>query len=150
MKATPLIFILLIFYIDSEAQVKVRSRMVSSSIVPNSGNSYQIKKVVTKKLRLGNANTSKIYKCEIKVSPNPFFESFKISTDYHQSGNVTVEMFDCQGKLINWITQTVSNDRRMETMLNQKEVSEGIYFLETTFITASGNTMMHTNKIIKL
>jgi hypothetical protein len=79
----------------------------------------------------------------LQFSPNPFSNSTTISFSLHHSQNITLKIFDVNGRLVATIADKVFKNEKNEISWDAGEVNAGIYFLQ--FLTAEN---MHTEKLI--
>ncbi len=76
------------------------------------------------------------------INPNPFSETINITLDQIIETNVTVSLFDVQGRKIFENTQKASNS--LEVSMDTK-IDAGVYYYQVIY-----NEQIHTGKIIKI
>ena len=66
----------------------------------------------------------------INISPNPFSESTSIEMSLSQSSDVTIELFDLQGRKITTVASQNFSEGKNEINFSRESLGAGIYFLQ--------------------
>ena len=84
--------------------------------------------------RISEGSGSPFEKSEVgtgwKTYPNPFSTSTTISFSLSQSQNVSLKVYDVNGRLIKTLASTIFEEGEHQIVWNAEEVNAGIYFLK--------------------
>lgn len=90
-----------------------------------------------------SSSTENFSESGLKISPNPATNSTTISFSFSQSKNVSIKIFDVNGRLIKTLADNVFEEGEHSVEWNAEDVKTGIYFLQI-----QTNDFMKTEKVI--
>jgi len=83
---------------------------------------------------------------EIEIAPNPVSSSTTISFSLNQSENVSLKIFDLNGRLIETLASTVLEEGEHSIEWNAESVNAGVYFLQVQTAAYSKTTKLIVTK----
>ncbi|MCX6292292.1 MAG: T9SS type A sorting domain-containing protein [Bacteroidetes bacterium] len=152
MKTTLMYLSMLVLVIQVKAQSIVHSRTVSSAQISAVKESPSVRKSAGKKcIAANNVSHKETLNSRIVVTPNPSSDFFKLKMKIYEKGSAIIQLFNCEGRLIQSKTILLTGEVIAETLLDARELEQGVYILRTTCIQdVSHSQVINTNKIIKL
>ena len=82
---------------------------------------------------------------DAQVYPNPFSDFFIISFNCYETTNISVKLFDIQGKLINFVADNRTySEGKHEINIESKQLEKGMYLIKLTL-----NNQNFVHKLIK-
>jgi len=83
----------------------------------------------TKMRRAGIRATSKNVDLSVRVFPNPIVTNSLITYRLIESGNVIVDLYDTQGRLVKHVSSARANKGEQQLLFDRRGLPEGMYFL---------------------
>ncbi len=77
-----------------------------------------------------SASIENISGSELKISPNPIANSTSISFSLNQSENISLNIFDINGRLVETLADKIFEAGEHQTLFNAENFNSGIYFLK--------------------
>ncbi len=85
---------------------------------------------------------------QVQIYPNPTIDEINIQTFLHQSGELSVNLFDVTGKYIQAAKFDITEQTQVQQM-NIQQMSAGSYFLNVLFTPLHGDPQKHVFTLIK-